>query len=150
MPIFSLFFSAQNSSSVELRRWLSSFLLQGARKLQRSCTHKIRVWWVSSPSCDKIKVTRNSSITCSLLAVLEFRSRLKIAKTVGKKENFSMKHKIWNFESGGNWQLKKVSFTEFQKVLLSINTVVSSSMTFAQPTFYIQVLNSMLCRDHFL
>ena len=62
---FFLFFSAQNSSSVELRRWLSSFLLQGARKLQRSCTHKIRVWWVSSPSCDKIKVTRNSSITCS-------------------------------------------------------------------------------------
>ena len=58
---FFLFFSAQNSSSVELRRWLSSFLLQGARKLQRSCTHKIRVWWVSSPSCDKIKVTVTES-----------------------------------------------------------------------------------------
>ena len=67
---FSLFFSAQNSSSVELRRWLSSFLLQGARKLQRSCTHKIRVWWVSSPSCDKIKVTRNSSITSDVIIVL--------------------------------------------------------------------------------
>ena len=67
---FFLFFSAQNSSSVELRRWLSSFLLQGARKLQRSCTHKIRVWWVSSPSCDKIKVTRNSSITCSLVGFI--------------------------------------------------------------------------------
>ena len=71
MPIFFfLFFSAQNSSSVELRRWLSSFLLQGARKLQRSCTHKIRVWWVSSPSCDKIKVTRNSSISSVVIFAL--------------------------------------------------------------------------------